>query len=117
MPAATLTAQRASHSARNLHLLAGAFALFNMLRIVAYLPTLLAIQTSGQSDQHSLFTWFTFLGANLTMALWLREQNGGRMNRAIAVSACNALMCGVIVACIGWLRWVQPVLNTSPLIG
>lgn len=115
MHAATLTADNASRRPRSLPVLAGAFALFNSLRIVAYLPTLVAIQASGQSDQHSLFTWLTFLGANLTMALWLREQNGGCMNRAVAVNACNALMCGAIAVSIAWLRWVQPLLNTSSL--
>ena len=98
MKTATLTANLAAPHGRSLTLLSGAFALFNGLRIVAYLPTLAAIQSSGQADQHSLFTWLTFLGANLTMALWLHEQNGGRMNRAVAVNAFNALMCGAIAA-------------------
>ena len=97
----------------SLALLGGAFALFNALRIVAYLPTLHAIHSSGHADQHSLFTWLTFLGANLTMALWLHEQNGRRMNRAVAVTAFNAFMCGAIVASIAWLRWVQPT-STFP---
>jgi len=108
MNTATLTAEHAAPRKRHLSLLSGSFALFNSLRIVAYLPTLLAIQSSGHADQHSLFTWLTFLGANLTMALWLHEQNGGRMNRAVAVNAFNALMCGAIAASIAWLRWMQP---------
>lgn len=99
---------------RSLPLLSAAFALFNSLRIVAYLPTLAAIQASGQADQHSLFTWLSFLGANLTMALWLHEQNGRRMNRAVAVNAFNALMCGAIAASIAWLRWVQPFSGHFP---
>lgn len=88
-----------------LTLLSTAFALFNSLRIVGYLPTLFALHASGHADQHSLFTWLTFTGANLTMALWLREQNAGRVNRAIAVNAFNTLMCGAIAASIVWLRW------------
>jgi hypothetical protein len=108
MNTATLTADRTIPRKRHLSLLSGSFALFNSLRIVAYLPTLHAIQSSGHADQHSLFTWLTFLGANLTMALWLLEQNGGRMNRAVAVNAFNALMCGAIAASIAWLRWMQP---------
>ena len=108
MNAATLTADRAPPRKRHLSLLSGSFALFNSLSIVAYLPTLLAIQSSGHADQHSLFTWLTFLGANLTMALWLLEQAGGRMNRAVAVNAFKALMCGAIAASIAWLRWMQP---------
>lgn len=108
MNTATLTADHATPRKRQLSLLSGSFAVFNSLRIVAYLPTLLAIQSGGQAEQHSLFTWLTFLGANLTMALWLHEQNGRRMNRAVAVNALNALMCGAIAASIAWLRWVQP---------
>ena len=108
MKTATLTADLVAPRGRSQTLLSGAFALFNGLRIVAYLPTLAAIQTSGQADQHSLFTWLTFLGANLTMALWLHEQNGRRVNRAVAVNAFNAFMCGAIAASIAWLRWLQP---------
>jgi hypothetical protein len=113
MNTATLTADLAAPRKRKLSLLAASFALFNSLRIVAYLPTLLAIQSSGHADQHSLFTWLTFLGANLTMALWLHEQNASRVNRAVAVNAFNALMCGAIAASIAWLRWVQPT-STFP---
>ncbi|MFT7772208.1 hypothetical protein [Roseateles sp.] len=101
---------------RSLSLLSGAFALFNGLRVVAYLPTLMAIQGSGHADQHSLFTWLTFLGANLTMALWLYEQNGRRMNRAVAVNAFNALMCGAIAVSIVWLRWVQSTTSLSAFL-
>lgn len=99
---------RPAPPARRLPLLTGAFTLFNGLRVVAYLPTLAAIRTSGQADQHSLLTWLTFLGANLTMALWLHEQNGRRTNRAVAFNAFNALMCGAVAASIAWLRWMQP---------
>lgn len=98
-----------------LPLLSGAFAAFNGLRIVAYLPTLVAIQNSGQADQHSMFTRLTFLGANLTMALWLFEQNGRCINRAVVVNAFNALMCGAIATSIAWLRWVQPAIGSSAI--
>ena len=53
----------------------------------------MAIGDSGNSSQHSLLTWVTWVGANTTMAAWLYEQNGRRMNRAVAVNACNSLMC------------------------
>jgi hypothetical protein len=80
-----------------------AFTAMNALRVLAYLPTLLAIHASGHADQHSLFTWLTFCGANVTMALWLHEQHG-RVDRAVAVNALNALMCAAIAAMIGWTR-------------
>jgi hypothetical protein len=69
------------------------FTLFNSVRVLAYLPTLLAIYANGDSSQHSLLTWVTWVGANGTMAAWLYEHNGRRLNRAIAVNACNSLMC------------------------
>lgn len=90
-----------------LSLLSTSFACFNALRIVGYLPTLLAIQSSGHADQHSLFTWIVFVGANTTMALWLHEHNGHRVDRAVAVNAFNALMCAGIAASIAWIRWMS----------
>jgi hypothetical protein len=83
---------------------AWAFTVLNSLRVLGYLPTLFAIHGSGQADQHSLLTWLTFFGANLTMAMWLYDENGRRIDRAIAVNACNALMCGAISGLIGWTR-------------
>lgn len=86
-----------------LALLTWAFTLFNTARVAAYLPTLWAIHGSGQSEQHSLWTWCTWLGANATMAAWLYEHNGRRINRAVLVNAGNATMCLLttllIVAC------------------
>jgi hypothetical protein len=69
------------------------FTLFNSVRVLAYLPTLWAIFTSGDSSQHSLLTWVTWVGASATMAAWLHEHNGRRANRAMAVNVCNTLMC------------------------
>jgi hypothetical protein len=84
--------------------LGGAFALFNSIRIFAYMPTMVALLETGDSSQHSLLTWLCFLGGNTTMALWLWEQNGRRCNRAIAVNAGNAAMCLAIVTVILWTR-------------
>jgi hypothetical protein len=89
---------------RYLTVLGWAFTLFNSVRMVAYLPTVWAIWTSGDSSQHSLWTWCTWFGANLTMALWLHERNGGHFDRAAAVSLGNATMCGVTLVLIGWFR-------------
>lgn len=76
------------------------FTFFNTARVLAYLPTVVAIVHQGDSSQHSLFTWVTWLGANITMAAWLFEQNGARLNRAIAVNVANACMCISTVAVI-----------------
>lgn len=76
------------------------FTLFNSVRVLAYLPTLWAIVASGDSSQHSLLTWITWIGANATMAAWLYEHNGRHLNRAIAVNLCNTVMCLTISALI-----------------
>jgi len=85
----------AARQARTLYLglLTWAFTLFNSVRVIAYLPTMWAIHTSGDSTQHSLWTWLTWFVANATMAAWLYEQNGRHLNRAIAVNIGNASMC------------------------
>lgn len=69
------------------------FTFFSTLRVLAYLPTVAAIVWQGDSTQHSLWTWLTWLGANVTMAAWLFEQNGAAMNRVVAVNIANAGMC------------------------
>jgi hypothetical protein len=76
------------------------FTLFGSVRVLAYLPTAWAIHSSADSSAHSLLTWLTWVGANLTMAAWLHEQNGRRVNRAVVVNACNAAMCVGISALI-----------------
>jgi len=78
---------------RYLAVLGWSFALFSTARMAAYLPTIWAIWSSGDSQQHSLLTWLTWTGANLTMAAWLYEQEGQRVTRSVAVNACNAGMC------------------------
>ncbi len=89
---------------RYLAVLTWAFAFFSVSRLVAYLPTLWAIGSSGESQQHSLLTWLTWTGANLTMAAWLYEQDGRKFTRSVAVNTCNATMCLTISALIIILR-------------
>lgn len=78
------------------------FNLFGSIRILTYLPTIATIVASGDSNQHSLWTWGLWLGSHLTMAAWLVEEAAGRVNRAALVSLGNAAMCaltfGVIAA-------------------
>ena len=105
-----VAAERASiptpSGARRLYLglLTWAFTIFNSVRIASYLPTLWAIEASGNSSQHSLWTWATWVGANATMAAWLYEHNGRTVNRAVAVNVGNAAMCLVTVVLIVWHR-------------
>jgi hypothetical protein len=83
-----------------LSVLTWSFTLFNSIRVLAYLPTVLAIVQSGNSDQHSVWTWCCWVGANATMAGWLYEHNGQKINRAALVNMGNAVMCSVTLALI-----------------
>lgn len=83
-----------------LRVLTWAFTLFNSFRMLAYLPTVWVIVQSGDSSQHSLWTWCTWLGANATMGAWLYESNGQRVNRAVVINAGNATMCAATVLVI-----------------
>jgi hypothetical protein len=76
-----------------LRVLTWAFTLFNSVRMLAYLPTIWAIVQSGDSSQHSLWTWGTWFGANATMAAWLYESSGQCVSRAVVINAGNAAMC------------------------
>jgi len=87
-----LTAAPTRHSVY-LCVLNWAFALFSSTRLLTYLPTLWAIHASGDSSQHSLLTWLAWLGSNATMAAWLYETNNRRVNKVIAVTCGNAVMC------------------------
>lgn len=98
----TLRTRRAKSvlRARYLLVLSWTFSAFSAVRVFAYLPTLWAIHTSGDSSQHSLWTWVTWTGANATMAAWLYENNGARVNKAVVVNACNACMCVAVTTLI-----------------
>ena len=87
-----------------LAVLGSLFALFNAARVLAYFPTMWAVALSGNSSQHPLWTWITFLGGNASMAAWLWEQNGQHCNRAVLASGGNALVCLAIVGVIAWTR-------------
>lgn len=75
--------------------LAWLFNLFGSIRILTYLPTIGTIAASGDSSQHSLWTWGLWLGSHLTMAAWLVEEGAGHVNRAAIVSLGNAVMCAL----------------------
>ncbi len=98
--ARVLRAPGATRSRRYISALGLAFTFFSSVRLVSYLPALWAIWSSGESSQHSLWTWGTWFGSNLTMAMWLYEQNGQRLSRAVVVNGVNATMCAVTFALI-----------------
>ena len=64
------TANDGPPKSRSLYLLLlpWTFTAFDSIRILGHLPTVLAIIESGNSSQHSMLTWITWLGANSTMA-------------------------------------------------
>ena len=103
--AATADAWPRASASRYVSVLGGAFALFGTLRLISYLPTLIAIANSGDSSQHSLWTWGIWFGSNLTMSLWLREQSG-RWTHASVLSAVNASMCASVFTLIAAIRLV-----------
>ena len=82
-----------------------ALGFFNTVRVLAYLTIVLAIIEAGDSSQHSLLNWLSWLGANATMAAWLYEFNGRRLDRTIVINLCNATMSRVTSLVIGWFRW------------
>ena len=96
VPAARPTRQRGLY----LQWLTWSFTLFNTARLFCYLPTVWAIHVSGDSSQHSLWTWGTFLGANITMAAWLYEKDDRQVTRAMLVNVSNAAMCAATVTLI-----------------
>jgi hypothetical protein len=83
-----------------LFVLTWAFTFFSSVRVLSYLPTLWVIVQEQNASQHSLLTWCTWLGGNLTMAGWLHEHNGRRFNRAVVVNLVNAAMCALTVALV-----------------
>ncbi len=102
MPPTLTTTTPAPNAARvnYLRALALAFTFFNSLRTLAYLPNIFAIVESGRSDQHSLLTWLTLAGANITMAMWVYENHGRHVDRVAFINALNALMCLLTAAVI-----------------
>lgn len=89
-PAAREAATRRGPYLRCVHWL---FLVSSSGRLFAYLPTILTLWEQRSSNQHSLITWLVFAVANASMAAWLYEQHGRRLDRAILVSMGNAVMC------------------------
>jgi hypothetical protein len=81
-----------------------AFALFNLLRVISYLPTFWAIHASGDSSQHSLWTWLTWCGSNLLTGLWHLECHQRRLDCTAVVLFVNAAMCAAAVVLVATYR-------------
>lgn len=77
-----------------------AFTFFSAVRVLSYLPTMWTLWQSGDSSQHSLWTWCARFCANLTMSLWLIDRIGARIDRAAWVNLGNAVMCLAVIVLI-----------------
>lgn len=69
------------------------FTVFNSVRVLAYLPTLVGHLRQRRQQPAFPVDLADLGGANATMAAWLYEQNGRRVHRAVVVNACNTRMC------------------------
>lgn len=87
-----------------LRLLGIAFALFSSVRILTYVPTIWAMQMSQNSDQYSLLTWISWVGANGTMAAWVYESNGHKLDPVCLLNIGNTLMCSATCLAIVYYR-------------
>lgn len=85
-------------------LLAWAFAFFNTVRVLGYLPTMWAVHVQADSSQHSLISWLSWMGANATMAAWIHQNNGHRFDTIVFFNVCNAVMCLVTAVLIAAYR-------------
>jgi hypothetical protein len=104
MTTASTQAQTLPAQSFYLSVLTWSFTLFNLGRTIAYVPTMWAVLISGDSTQHSLLTWCTWVGANITMTCWLFEQAGRRVDRAVLLNLCNTTMCMATLVIIGAQR-------------
>lgn len=69
-----------------------AFTVFNALRVYFYIPSFkLMIKQKNNLESHSLFTWFSWIFANATVAIYFVILSG--WDEKAILNLANAFMC------------------------
>ena len=79
--------------------------IFGSLRVFTYVPTIMTLWASSDSNQYSILTWTAWVIANASLTASLYENNGRKIDNLVLVNFCNALMCLVTVIVILYLRY------------
>lgn len=81
--------------------LSWAFLATNVMRVLAYLPTIKKLlRAEATADCQSQLTWLLWSASNLTFALHLFEFNHRQVNEMILITMGNALMCCVCLCLV-----------------
>jgi hypothetical protein len=82
-----------------------AFGLFNLLRLISYIPQIVAVARDHQGARAiSLTCWTVWIGANATTALysWVKLADFA----LASVSAFNTMCCLLVVFVAGYKRFI-----------
>lgn len=77
---------------------------FGSLRVFTYVPTIMTLWASADSNQYSLVTWGAWVVANASLTASIYEQNGRKLDNLVLVNGCNTFMCLVTAVVIVYLR-------------
>lgn len=101
-----------------LTILNGTYAVFSVMRLFSYLPTIAKLrQPDADVRSYSVLTWGCWFISNLSFAMVLFETGGHRFDMLVAVPAANAFFCGVTCLQIIHLRARQARSAIAPLEG